>query len=287
MIRHVRLARAAAAVALLVSFGAVALSAVPARAQRAPNTLLRRVAAPGGGFTLLLPEGWSVEADSGAGVDVRARTADGRVSLSVLAARGEDLGGGPAPAARHLLGDALARETHPAARNLRVTEPRPLTELARVWERRLAQAEQGAGVACEAAAVTLEYEEDGVLFRERLCGVVESGPQRWRARLLFAARTPASEWASREPVLSHVLGSFTPRDASGADLARDALALALPGESRWRNPFSGELDRGSFHFGRYRWVTPDGDEVWSFNETFNPNAAPLLGRADWQKSLPQ
>jgi len=284
MTRKARIARVLAATA---AFAGLLGASGPAAAQRAQNTLFRRVAAPAGDHTLLLPDLWTVEADSAAGLRLCARTADGRVALTWFADRGDELAGGPAPGARRLLGDTVARAAHPAARNLRVADPRPLPDLARAWERRLAQAREGAGVACDAALVTVEYEENGVLFRERLCGVVESGPLRWQARLLFAARAPAAELARWEPLLGRVLGSFDPPDQGGADLALDALALALPGASRWKNPFTGGLDPGAFHFGRYRWVTPDGDEIWSFNETFTPNAGRLLGRDDWQKSLPE
>ncbi len=283
MIRPTPAARGLAACALLV---AVAALVPPARAQRAPNTLFRRAPAPDGSGTFLLPDGWVAERDSAAGVALRVRTADGRVALLRYEDRGEPLGGGPAPAARRLLGDALARAAHPQARNLRVADARPLPEAAREWERRLAAARAGAGVGCEAAVVTVEYQEGEELRREVLCGIVESGPERWEARALFAASAPAAEFAAWEPLLGYVLRSLRPAEAHGADLSVAALGLAVPGESLWENPLTGGLDAGSFHFGRYRWVTPAGDEIWSFNETFTPNAARLLGRDDWQKSLP-
>ncbi|MHB8078295.1 MAG: hypothetical protein ACYDIE_03470 [Candidatus Krumholzibacteriia bacterium] len=274
------------AVAAAALLAAVALAG-PALAQRAPNSLFRQVAAPGGDCTLLLPDGWVVEADSAGTAALRVRSADGQVVLVHYRDRTGDLAGGPAPAARRLLAEVVARDAHPGARNLSVSDARPLPDLARAWERRLAAARAGAGVTAEGAVVDLEFQEADRSCRERLAGVVESGPDGWAARAVWGARTPAAEFAQWEPVLSFVLASIAPAQAGGADLIRDALRLALPGESLWRNPFTGGLDAGSFHFGRYRWVDPDGDVVYSFNETFTPNAAGLLGRDDWQKSLPK
>ena len=273
----------AAAVALLAALGL----AGPVLAQRAPNSLFRHVAAPDGAFTLLVPDGWVMEADSTGNTALRVRSADGRVALVHYRDRVGDLAGGPAPVARRLLADVVARDAHPGARNLHLTDARALPELARAWERRLAAARAGAGVTGEGAVVNLEFQEDERLCRERLVGVVESGPAGWAARALWAARAPADEFAQWEPLLSFVLASVAPAPAGGADLARDALGLALPGASLWRNPLTGALDAGSFHFGRYRWVSPDGDVVYSFNETFTPNSARLCGRDDWQKSLPK
>jgi len=273
--------------AVVVLLGALGLAGRPALAQRAPNSLFRQVAAPDGAFRLLLPDGWVVEADSAGSVAVRVRSADGQVALVHYRDRAGELAGGPAPVARRLLTDVVARDGHPGARNLRLAEARALPTLARAWERRLAGARAGAGVSCEGAVVDLEFEEADLPCRERLAGVVESGSDGWAARALWGARTPAGEFAQWEPLLSFVLASVAPATAGGADLAREALALALPGESLWRNPLTGGLDTGSFHFGRYRWVDPDGDVVYSFNETFTPNSARLLGRDDWQKSLPK
>jgi hypothetical protein len=275
--------RRLAAVALLAALGL----AGPVLAQRAPNSLFRHVAVPDGAFTLLVPDGWVMEADSTGNIALRVRSADGRVALVHYRDRAGDLAGGPAPVARRLLADVVARDAHPGARNLHLADARALPELARAWERRLAATRAGAGVTGEGAVVNLEFQEDERLCRERLVGVVESGPDGWAARALWGARAPADEFAQWEPMLSFVFGSVAPAQAGGADLARDALGLALPGESLWRNPLTGALDAGSFHFGRYRWVSPDGDVVCSFNETFTPNSARLLGRDDWQKSLPK
>jgi hypothetical protein len=279
----VRRLTAVAAAALLAALGL----AGPVLAQRAPNSLFRHVAVPEGAFTLLVPDGWVMEADSAGNTALCVRSADGRVALVRYRDRTGDLAGGPAPVARRLLADVVARDAHPGARNLQLADARALPELARAWERRLAEARAGAGVTGEGAVVNLEFQEDERLCRERLVGVVESGPDGWAARALWGARAPADEFAQWEPWLSFVLASVAPAQADGADLARDALALALPGESLWRNPLTGGLDGGSFHFGRYRWVSPDGDVVCSFNETFTPNSARLLGRDDWQKSLPK
>lgn len=281
--RFSRAARTAAAVALL----AAATLAGPALAQRAPNSLFRHVAAPGGACSLLLPDGWVVEADSTGGAVLRVRSADGRIALVHYRDRTGDLAGGPAPAARRLLADGVARDAHGGARNLRLADARALPELARAWERRLAEGRAGAGVTGEGAVVDLEFQEDERLCRERLVGVVESGPAGWAARVVWGAEAPAAEFAQWEPLLGFVLASVAPASAGGADLVRDALGLDLPGATLWRNPFTGALDAGSFHFGRYRWVDPDGDVVYSFNETFTPNSARLLGRDDWQKSLPK
>jgi hypothetical protein len=265
------LARAACALATL------AVVSVPAVAQRQPNSAFHRLRA-GAEHTLLLPDGWLREggvsrlpADGPAPFAFIARADEtAQVELRLLPGRP----GSGAIDAVGLLARTVAPRLRPAAVNLRVV----------AQERLPALAPRG-----DAAAVTVEYDEGGIAFRERLLAVLEStegAEGAWRARELIAARAPAAEWERWAPVFGLMLASGAPATGPFAPEIRRALGFALPKENSWTNPFGGADEIGSFWFGRYRWETPDGDVVCSFNETYNPNAGKLLGRDDWRKCKP-
>lgn len=315
---------AALALAFCAAAGLM-LAAAEAAAQRPPNVFFRRMADPAGGaFSLLAPEGWTWEggtvpaaapaapaapAAATAGAAGRAASAaglgdagplgngptvdlslrgdgDGAVALRRFGDRARGGAGEPAPAAASFLIDTLLREARPEARNVRVREQRAAPELARACLRALFPDGPPPGTIATASAVTVEYDEGEAAYRERLAGVVVGGPSGWGSAWAAAARAPREEWARWEPVFSLVLATVEPAGAWGAGALREALALRLPRENRWESPFGEAPETGAFHFGRYRWVTPDGDVAYSSNETFNPNAGAALGRTDWRKSKP-
>lgn len=297
----------------------LALAAAEAAAQRPPNVFFRRVADPGGGaFSLLMPEGWTWEggtvlaaapAAASAGAAARDASAagqgdggplgggstvdlslrgdgDGAVALRRFGDRARGGAGEPAPAAASFLIDTVLREARPGARNVRVREQRAAPELARACLRALFPDGPPPGTNAAASAVTVDYDEGEAAYRERLAGVVVGGPSGWGSAWTAAARAPREQWARWEPVFSLVLATVEPSGAWGAGALREALALRLPRENRWESPFGETAEAGAFHFGRYRWVTPDGDVAYSSNETYNPNAGAALGRTDWRKSKP-
>jgi hypothetical protein len=311
--------RAAGLALAFCAAAGVALAAAEAAAQRPPNSFFRRVADPvSGAFSLLVPEGWTWEggtvlpaapaaataADDARGADASGRgdagplasgstvdlslrgDGDGAVALRRFGDRARGGAGETAPAAASFLIETLLREARPGARNVRVREQRAAPELARACLRALFPDGPPPGTNATASAMTVEYDEGEAACRERLAGVVVGGPSGWGSAWTAAARAPRAEWARWEPVFSLVLATIEPAGAWGAGALREALELRLPRENRWESPFGEAPEAGAFHFGRYRWVTPDGDVAYSSNETFNPNAGAALGRADWRKSKP-
>ena len=300
----------------------VALAAAEAAAQRPPNAFFRREADPAGvAFSLLVPDGWTWEggtvlvaapaapAAAAAGAAARDASASGRGDAGPLGSgatvdlslRGDGAGavalrrfgdrvrggaGEPAPAAASFLIDTVLREARPGARNVRVREQRAAPDLARACLRALFPDGPPPGTNATASAVTVEYDEGEAAYRERLAGVVVGGPSGWGSAWTAAARAPRAEWARWEPAFSLVLATVEPSGAWGAGTLREALELRLPRENLWESPFGEAAEAGAFHFGRYRWVTADGDVAYSSNETFNPNVGAALGRTDWRKSKP-
>lgn len=59
--------------------------------------------------------------------------------------------------------------------------------------------------------------------------------------------------------------------------------LNLMSLEEYVNPITNEIDTGSNQWD-YRWVNPNGDELYTDDESDDPNIPGLLNRSDWQKS---
>ena len=81
--------------------------------------------------------------------------------------------------------------------------------------------------------------------------------------------------ASRQELVDH-------RRQSNAEARNDAY-LFLTGQEEYLNPYTGEVDTGSNQWS-HRWVTADGREFYSDNESANPNDEASLRQWEWQRT---
>lgn len=64
---------------------------------------------------------------------------------------------------------------------------------------------------------------------------------------------------------------------------RNDQYLLMTDQEEYVNPYSGKVDLGSNQW-RQRWVSADGDELYTDDESFDPNTPGLLDRRDWRRT---
>jgi hypothetical protein len=229
----------------------------------------------------------------------------------------------PLLSAREYIKTVLIPRCRPEARELRVEDERDLPDLAQAQQSRLAALILPINSTCNAAVVTVTYDESGTTYRERFFDlIVDRGPtvgSMWLSRGAVAFRAPAAEFESWETIFALMLSSVKEEadwlatqtrsslqhggaaekmslkldDVNRQQLdlhaqtmieTRDALfPAAMAHLEPFANPFTGAIEAGTLVLGKYRWESGAGDVVYSANETFNPAVGWTLGRSDWQK----
>ncbi len=229
----------------------------------------------------------------------------------------------PLVPAREYITGTLVPRSRPNATSLRVEEQRDLPDLARAEKGRLAALISPVAGTCDAAVVTVTYDENGTTYRERFFDlIVDRGAvagSQWASRGAMSFRAPAAEFDSRQLIFALMLSSVRESaewlgrqnrvslqqggaaeglDAKVDELTRQMLeghAQALVEErdalfpsttadlEPFANPFTGDVETGTLVLGKYRWESGAGDVVYSANETFNPSVGWTLGRSDWRK----
>lgn len=59
--------------------------------------------------------------------------------------------------------------------------------------------------------------------------------------------------------------------------------LLMTNQEEFVNPYSGKVDLGSNQW-RQRWVSADGDELYTDDDSFDPNTPGVLDRRDWRRT---
>jgi hypothetical protein len=210
---------------------------------------------------------------------------------------------------------------------MRVVETQPLPGVARVqrelFSKRLAPyLPMPLNFQFDAAAVTLEYTEDGVAFREVIVVLVEDrGPLvsgQWCNRFTLVARAPVDQFERWAPVLKLIADSSRPdpqwvrgeirgqmqrneimartqqevqrieqeivehRRRTMAEIANDGY-LNLTGQEEYVNPYSGEVELGSNEW-NHRWQNDSGDVIYTDDPNYDPNRDPSLHVQNYRQS---
>jgi hypothetical protein len=316
--------------------------------------LLRRQTEPKeGAFTVLVPEGWLTEGgvlridpskgptnSVGAKIDYTVkRDAAGTAMLrwhpNITYKDPKYLMGGfpigsnymgcPVQrlvSAETFLQQYIFRKQRRDAQNVQVVERKPVPGLAQRYQQRAAAAKGLAGYRYDAAALTLEYDEGGVHYREKLVGMIEdtgkAGLGMWTNRETVAVRAPAAEFDRVARLLAVAETSIkgNPAWVSGenrgsAQRARNALNtqrylqdrlkeivdhrrqtyaeirhshwLSLTAQEDYVNPHTGEVENGSNEW-RHRWVNGSGDVIYTDDPGYDPTRDPRIGRSDFKPS---
>jgi hypothetical protein len=180
----------------------------------------------------------------------------------------------------------------------------------------------GAFYVADAATLTVRYDEAGVRYREILFVAVEgysvNGTGLWSNPFTIAARAPDAEFDSYGPIARAVVNSFALNpmwlqgelegQARRADLVQATLKdisrvdaeiaksrsdtmssiqreqyLTLTSQELYVNPKTGRQEIGSGEW-KYRWVGSGGEEIYTNNESWNPNLDPSLKVTGFERS---
>lgn len=221
---------------------------------------------------------------------------------------------------------ALFEHLHPGATNVRTLEIRQLPWEIEALRRADAYSNQllvqvgGQAMTSrhDAAAAVLEYDEDGVRYRQVMAtGIVDQpAALTWHNTRTLEFRAPATEFDRWRPVMDVMRYSVrfnrdwvlkeTKNQREQADFVmkvfdevnridREMLAksrvnreeimndnfLVLTGQEEYVNPHTGEVEVDTDAY-RYRWQTDGGDVYYTDNEDENPNE--FLQRTDYKRS---
>ena len=209
---------------------------------------------------------------------------------------------------------------HPQASGFQVKEQRRLPKLARDMQRRMRAALPMIQFNYDAGLMTVTYQENGVRYIEKIVAVVEdwgqAGAGMWANKETFYVRTPLGEYDKWAPVFSIIRNSIqinpqwlageikgqlqrskividTQREIqridreivehrriTNAEINND-MFLTLTDQEEYVNPFTKKVEVGSNQWQR-RWVNPDGDVIYTNDESYDPRTDVNLNRTDFK-----
>ena len=172
-----------------------------------------------------------------------------------------------------------------------------------------------------AAAIVVEYTENGCLFREALTTVIvdtRASTFAWNNERTVMLRAPATEFERWKSVLDSIRTSdhMNPdwvtavnrnvatrtqnvretdnylnrvaheivenRRKTNAEIRHENW-LFITGQDEYKNPFTGEIERDSSEY-RHRWVNNQGDVILTDQNDFDPNAIEEYKTREWKPS---
>lgn len=122
-------------------------------------------------------------------------------------------------------------QCHPQARGAKILAAEPLPDLARKHADLARALGLPGGFSWDAAAITVQYEEGGIAFVERLVAVVEDwgqlGAGMWKSKETYLFRAPAAQFNAWLPIVQRIQGSV---QLDRAWLVKELEAAAARGE---------------------------------------------------------
>jgi hypothetical protein len=198
---------------------------------------------------------------------------------------------------------------HPHAQNIQIIETKLLPALAVRYRELSARMIPGYAFNYAAAIVTLQYNENGISYDEKMVCVLEDygelGAGMWGNKETWYARTEKGKFESMSPVFATIgqsveinpvwLGREIRSQQSNSQIAlktqqdiatiekeicehrtrtnseiNNDMYLNLTGQEDYKNPFTGETERGTNEW-NYRWENDRGDVIYSDNQGYSPN----------------
>jgi len=228
----------------------------------------------------------------------------------------------PLPTPDHFIRSVAIPFAHPHARGMNILEVTPLPALAEEYAAWSSKMLSGYRFSYQAAIMTFEYSENGILFLEKMVCIIEDyGPwgaglwgnkECWYVRAeknLFTGMAPVfstighsvelnPDWIRRE--IRSQQGNSTIALKTRQEIARldreitehrartnaginEILYLNLTGQEDFINPFTGEIERGTNEW-NYRWENEQGDVICHNNPNYNPNQDAKLKIQSFKRS---
>jgi hypothetical protein len=173
----------------------------------------------------------------------------------------------------------------------------------------------------ESGAMLVEYSEGGQRYRESVLTTIadnRAGAFQWSNENTIMFRAPASEFESWKPILDMIQSSrvVNPQwlvavQRAVGQRAKAALEtqqyinrvaseivehrrrtnaairheqwLYITGQEEYRNPFTGEAERGSSAY-RCRWQNSHGEVFYTDDSSFDPNRHEQYNSRQWKRS---
>jgi hypothetical protein len=178
-----------------------------------------------------------------------------------------------------------------------------------------------APICFESLAMVVEYTEGGQRFRETAMTTMADnrhGAFQWSNENTILARAPADAFDSWKPILDMIQVSLRPNPewlaavaAASGERAKKALEtqqyinrvaneivenrrrthaeirheqwLFITGREEYKNPFTGEIERGTSAY-RYRWENNQGEVLYADENGFDPNRYEEYNTREWKRS---
>jgi hypothetical protein len=211
---------------------------------------------------------------------------------------------------------------HPQARNPQIAERKPMPGLARAVAASLSSLPISSGFTFDAAMLTVNYEEGGARYKEKLAAVVQNwgpaGAGTWGNKETFLVRAAPEEFDRLIPILGVIRSSaeINPQWLAGeirGQMVRNKIAsdtqryiqevdrqivehrrrtnaeinndmfLTLTGQEDYINPHTGKVEQGSNQW-KHRWVSPSGEEIYTDDADYDPSLDAELQRSDFKRS---
>ncbi len=230
----------------------------------------------------------------------------------------------PMPTAKEFLLEGL-RAARPGLAGLKIVAEDPMREMVEAYQKVNAQLNQSlasTGVQpakYDAAALLVEYNEGGQLFRETLVTVLvdtRASAFMWSNERTVHLRAPAADFALWKPVLDTIrtsdhmnpqwVASMNRERARRTQMAQDTDSylrrvaneivehrrqanaeirheqwLFISGQEEYKNPYTGEIERDSSAY-RHRWVNNQGDVILTDQNDFDPNDVEAYKTREWK-----
>jgi hypothetical protein len=174
---------------------------------------------------------------------------------------------------------------------------------------------------CQAGVAVYEYTENGVRYRETIVTAIVDGRgalASWWNERLIRMRCPATLANAVQPTFDAVVRSFVLNPewlanehrhaakrtgiviATGKELsdaarkmwsnwrdsrssATEQTVLAITDQREYVNPYTDEIELAQAGYNR-RWVSSQGDVIFTNDVNYNPTTDPTLWTQDWRKS---
>jgi len=198
---------------------------------------------------------------------------------------------------------------HPHAQGLAIKQIHPLLKLAEEYGNLSAQKMGGYRFSYQVAIATLEYNENGIQYLEKMvCAIEDYGTagaglwgnkESWYVRAekpLFESYAPVfatigqsvklnPDWIKREirsqqtnsqiasetqRYIANIDKEITEHRARTNSEINNDMYMNLTGQEDYTNPFTGETERGT-NVWNYRWENEQGDVIYSDNQNYHPN----------------
>ncbi len=228
----------------------------------------------------------------------------------------------PVMTAEQFIQNQVIPYAHPGLSNYNITEQKPLPDLEQAFLKHVQTYKPQLTMSYNACLATLTYTENGTQYREKIITIIENwgqlGAGLWGNKETLLIRAPEDEFNQWQPLLSLIQNSVqlnakwlkgeirgqSQRSATMIEVLRETqkieqaivdhrqkmnaeihndMFLTLTDQEEYVNPFTNNVETGSNQW-HYRWTNPNGDVIYTDNESYDPRTDVNLNRTDYKRT---